>query len=182
VVTLVAAVEILRRLGLDAHLALAGLVDERQAPEFVRYWSDCRDSMRTLARNLGIADRVHELPPTADMRPFYSACDATLLLSFAEGSPCMVWESLAAGVPVVSTHVGDVRNVATPETGSFVLPDLGDLATVAAGALNSIATRAPAIRERCRQAAVRRVRDLADVDRWQREDLPRMIEALTGGT
>lgn len=41
----------------------------------------------------------------------YNACDAGLLTSFSEGSPQFVKEAVACGCPIVSTDVGDVREV-----------------------------------------------------------------------
>lgn len=47
--------------------------------------------------------------------------DCVLMLSDFEGSPNIVRESLACGVPVVSVEVGDVVRWLTPETGSLIV-------------------------------------------------------------
>lgn len=40
-----------------------------------------------------------------------NACDCALMTSFSEGSPQFVKEALACNIPIVSTDVGDVRDV-----------------------------------------------------------------------
>jgi teichuronic acid biosynthesis glycosyltransferase TuaC len=42
---------------------------------------------------------------------YYSAADVMLLCSESEGSPTSVKEALACNLPVVSTDVGDVREI-----------------------------------------------------------------------
>jgi teichuronic acid biosynthesis glycosyltransferase TuaC len=46
-----------------------------------------------------------------DMPWYYSAADAMVLCSQSEGSPTSVKEALACNLPVVSTDVGDVREI-----------------------------------------------------------------------
>jgi glycosyltransferase involved in cell wall biosynthesis len=56
-----------------------------------------------------------------DEMPFYfKAADALLLTSKWEGSPIVVKEALAAGLPVVSVDVGDVRKWLDGNEGCFV--------------------------------------------------------------
>lgn len=46
-----------------------------------------------------------------DMPWYYNAADVMLLCSESEGSPTSVKEALACNLPVVSTDVGDVREI-----------------------------------------------------------------------
>jgi glycosyltransferase involved in cell wall biosynthesis len=53
---------------------------------------------------------VHMMP-NAEMPWYYSACDAMVLCSDSEGAPTAVKEALACNIPVVTTDVGDVREI-----------------------------------------------------------------------
>jgi glycosyltransferase involved in cell wall biosynthesis len=48
---------------------------------------------------------------------YLNAADVLVLTSIEEGSPTVVKEALACGIPVVSTDVGDVRMVLSAQTG-----------------------------------------------------------------
>ena len=49
---------------------------------------------------------------SADEVPFYlQASDCLLVTSDSEGSPCIVKEALACGLPIVSVDVGDVAQM-----------------------------------------------------------------------
>lgn len=60
-----------------------------------------------------------------------TASDCVLMLSDFEGSPNIVRESIACGVPVVSVEVGDVARWLAPENGSLIVDR--SAAAVAAG-------------------------------------------------
>ena len=66
-----------------------------------------------------------------DVSPFYAACDVIALSSANEGTPVTIIEALAAGVPVVSTDVGGVRDVVEDGRSGFLVPP-GDTAALAA--------------------------------------------------
>lgn len=51
-----------------------------------------------------------------------NASDALLLTSFREGSPQVVKEAMACGIPIVSTEVGDVRRVIGDTAGCAIVP------------------------------------------------------------
>ncbi len=50
----------------------------------------------------------------------YNACDCALMTSFTEGSPQFIKEAVACGCPVVSTDVGDVREVVAGVPNAFL--------------------------------------------------------------
>jgi glycosyltransferase involved in cell wall biosynthesis len=79
--------------------------------------------LKQLAARLAVADRVTFAGPVPQERlaSYYSAADATILMSSREGWPNVLLESMACGTPVAATDVGGVPEiVATPEAGVLV--------------------------------------------------------------
>jgi glycosyltransferase involved in cell wall biosynthesis len=109
------------------------------------------------ARSLGIADRVRFLGWRRDLAVLYAATDVFLLTSRNEGTPVALIESLAAGVPGVSTEVGGVRDVIDSDEVGLLAP-FGDAAALAAhaAALLADAPRRRRMGERGRASVVAR--------------------------
>jgi teichuronic acid biosynthesis glycosyltransferase TuaC len=60
---------------------------------------------------------------------FMSACDALVFTSYQEGSPNIVKQAMACNLPIVSTDVGDVREIIGKTPGcSICEPEVEDLA------------------------------------------------------
>lgn len=80
-------------------------------------------SVRESVRLSPARDRIDLLPPTHDVERFYHAADVLVLSSDREGLPNVILESLACGLPIVSTDVGDVgQYVREAETGWLLSP------------------------------------------------------------
>lgn len=75
---------------------------------------ELREDLEDNARQLGLAGSVRFLGWRRDLATVYGATDVFLLTSRNEGTPVALIESLAAGVPGVSTDVGGVRDVLFP--------------------------------------------------------------------
>lgn len=83
-------------------------------------------------KNYPLAKQAVELHnPNAELLEFYgytreqvpllyNAVDCGLLTSFTEGSPQFVKEAIACGCPIVSTDVGDVREIIKDVKNSFI--------------------------------------------------------------
>ena len=54
------------------------------------------------------------------MSIYFNASDLVLLTSFWEGSPNVIKEAMACNVPIVSTDVGDVKEVIGKTEGCYI--------------------------------------------------------------
>lgn len=82
-----------------------------------------RAELETMTSSLGLGDCVRFLGWRKDLATVYGAADACVLTSRNEGTPVAVIEALAAGLPVVSTDVGGVRDVVNDPVLGAVAPD-----------------------------------------------------------
>jgi glycosyltransferase involved in cell wall biosynthesis len=110
------------------------------------------EALQSLSRQLSIYDRLIFCSWILDRAKIYCDLDVTCLSSYNEGSPVCLIESLAAGVPVISTRVGGVADVVTDGAdGELVESDNEE--AYAAAMLRAANRRARISRER--RAAVR---------------------------
>lgn len=127
----------------DVHLAICGA-------------GPLEPELRSLATELGIEDRIHFLGWIEDVPALLAGVDGVLLTSRNEGTPLALVEAHAAGLPVIATDVGGVRDVVEHRrTGILVTP--GDPAAVA-DALRELGA-SPALRHEYGNAARLRVRE-----------------------
>lgn len=98
----------LRELGVDAALLLVGDGIDRERVE-------------ERARDLGVARSCFFLGYQEDVGRWYAACDAFAMTSANEGTPVVMIEALAAGLPVVSTRVGGVADVVADGIDGFLV-------------------------------------------------------------
>ncbi len=140
--TLFAALRLARDAGHDVRLICAGRNAVNGSPAF--------DEL--LGRH-GVAEAVRGVGQMPDVEVVYEMADAFVLSSVAENTPIVVVEAMAAGLPVVSTDVGNVAE-AVGDLGVVVPP--GDPAALASAMVRALAD--PALRERARREGPVRVR------------------------
>ena len=73
-------------------------------------------------RERGLTEVVSLLGPRSDVPDLLAAADALVLSSAHEGMPNSVMEALAAGLPVVATDVGGIRELVHDRRSGFIVP------------------------------------------------------------
>ena len=126
---LVAAVAQLRDLTPNARIRLIIAGDGPEKPRIEE-----RARSLHLLGNLTLPGHVH------DVRPYYRAADVLAISSTSEGSPNVLLEALAAGVPTVATAVGGVPEMVEDKKSALLVPP-GDPGAMAQ-ALQSVLTDA----------------------------------------
>lgn len=109
---------------------------------------------RALAR--GVADQIRWHGVVPDAERLFAAFDVCVLSSRTEGTPVVLFEAMAAGVPVVATAVGGVPDVLSPEEAVLVRSE--DAAALAAG-IRDVYTHPAAGARRAQSARVCLERD-----------------------
>jgi glycosyltransferase involved in cell wall biosynthesis len=118
-----------RQKGLD--VLIRALAEVESATLLVVGDGSERRRLETLARDLGVSDRIEWLGWSDDPRRYLASLDVFVLPSRNEGFPLVVLEALLSGVAVVATDVGSVAEaVRDGETGLLIPPeDPGAIAT-----------------------------------------------------
>lgn len=115
---------------------LAGLRGVKNLPRLVRAFARANAGGRLVivgegpeqaailatAQQEGVADRVLLPGFVADPSRYVGHFDIFALSSDSEQFPISLVEAMAAGLPVVSTDVGDVRSMVAQENRRFILP------------------------------------------------------------
>ena len=105
------AVEALAQLGRpDVSLSLIG-----DGPE--------KRTAQALARTLGCSDQLSWHGGVPNAGRYLEAFEALIISSRTEGTPMVLFEAMAAGVPVVATSVGGIPDVVSTDTALLVPPE-----------------------------------------------------------
>jgi glycosyltransferase involved in cell wall biosynthesis len=85
-----------------------------------------RPGIENLIRELNVGDAVRFLGLRKDVDRLLHGADLFLLTSVSEGIPLTVIEAMAAGLPVVATDVGGLREVVADGLTGLLAPAKGD--------------------------------------------------------
>jgi len=102
--------------------ALASVPDSFVSVSFIGDGPE-RPAVERLASSLGVRERVVFHGVVASAASLLRAFDVVVLSSRTEGTPMILLEAMAAGVPVVAASVGGVPDVAQAEHALLVPPD-----------------------------------------------------------
>jgi len=114
--------------------------------------------LRARAGELGVADRVTWHGTVRAAASVVPAFDVFVLSSRTEGTPMVLFEAMAAGVPIVAANVGGVSDVVSPAEAILVAPN--DPAALAA-AVRGTLTAPTLTQERVRAGLRRLARDFS---------------------
>jgi UDP-glucose:(heptosyl)LPS alpha-1,3-glucosyltransferase len=113
------------------------------------------DPYRELAREAGVADRAHFLPPTDQVERCYAAADLYLFPTYYDAFGLVVTEAMASGLPVVASRAAGAAELIDHGADGLLVDDPWD-----AGALAEAVGRlaaSPDLRDRLGEAARRKV-------------------------
>jgi len=135
-------------------------------------------AMEARVRAGPLRDRVRFCGVVENARRLFTAFDAFVLSSRTEGTPMVLLEAMATGVPIVATRVGGVPDVVSPEE-ALLVPS-GDAGAIAE-AVRAIRSDDRSARRRA-GAARRRLESAFSVQAWlgEYEDLYRRLVASAG--
>ncbi len=132
-----------------------------------------RDQLEDAATDLGIADRVRFHGRLERASRLFPAFDAFVLSSRSEGAPMVLFEAMAARVPIVATDVGGVREILSGAEAVLVPPEEPELL---ASSLRRVLLDQEDL-ERKVSAAARRLAEDFGTDGWlaQHEEIYRKV-------
>jgi glycosyltransferase involved in cell wall biosynthesis len=113
---------LVQRKGIDVLLRAFSVVHHHQAHLIIVGDGPLGDELRALARELEIADSISWLGFQADPVRWLQAMDVFALPSRLEGSPNVILEAMAMGLPIVATNIGGVVDLVEEGRNGFLLP------------------------------------------------------------
>lgn len=166
---LIVALQQLRQMNPEMHVRLLIL---GEGPQEKR--------IRKTVKALGLEQSVTLLGHVRDVQRYYKIADALAISSLSEGSPNVLLEAMAAGVPVAATAVGGIPEIADGESAVLVPPSDPPAMARALGLLLLDRERALQLASAARQLITRdhtpekRARMLVDLysrvyETWHRE-------------
>jgi glycosyltransferase involved in cell wall biosynthesis len=152
--------------GPDVLVAVLDRLRESVPELFVLLTGPARGYIRTRLESLDIPYRHVLLNSRDGLARAYHALDVSLVTSRQEGGPKTVLESLAAGVPLVTTRVGQALDLIV-DGDNGLLADVEDVQTLTAAAarIRDDAELARTLSERGRPTAEANAEELLD-PRW----------------
>lgn len=122
VVGIVARIEIQKRI--DSALNILKKLKSLDKNVFFVFFGDgpLEKEMIHLSNSLGIMDRLQFLGYVENAKNYIRYLDTILFTSDWEGFPLTIWEAMAAGVPIISSDVGGIKEILEKEKCGLIYP------------------------------------------------------------
>lgn len=116
-----------REKAFDDLIVAMNAIRELRPELFVQLWivgeGPERSRIERAVHDFKLQDRVRMVGHVRDVRPYYRMADVLAISSVSEGSPNVLLEAMAAGVPIAATSVGGIPEiVADRKTALLVEP------------------------------------------------------------
>jgi glycosyltransferase involved in cell wall biosynthesis len=103
----------------------ASLIRRNNPPRNIRFVvagdGPDRHMLKDLAKARHVADLVIFAGQVGDLGPYYTMADLAVLPSHTEGSPNVLLEAMAAGLPIIATAVGGVPEIVEHEKQALLV-------------------------------------------------------------
>lgn len=115
------------RKGIDKAIRAFAELDRSNAELVIGGTGRLESSLRELAENLGVSDRVRFLGfvPDEELPSLYSSADLFMLPSEYEGFGIVFMEAMACGTPVIGTDVGGISTAINAGETGYLVPKNG---------------------------------------------------------
>jgi len=122
IVGVVARIEIQKRI--DTALNILKELKRLDKNVFFVFFGDgpLEKEMIQLSNILGIMDRLQFWGYVEGAKNYIKYFDTLLLTSDWEGFPLTIWEAMAAGIPIISTDVGGIKEILEKEKCGLIYP------------------------------------------------------------
>ncbi len=80
-----------------------------------------RKNLEIAAHSLGISERVILAGHVSNVQPYYAIANVLANVSHSEGSPYVLLEAMAAGVPIAATAIGGVPEILKDEESALLV-------------------------------------------------------------
>ena len=112
-----------------AVVAIRALAEMKTQAHLLVVGNNAANGFRQLAKELGIAERVHFLGARNDLPKIYPAADVFVFPSLYETFALVCLEAMASGLPVLASRVGGIEDyLRDEENGLFIKRDGQDIA------------------------------------------------------
>jgi len=109
--------------GFDDLLAAINLLSHNDLSVYLVGDGPLREQVQKEIDRSGLSEKVHMLGYRSDIPAILSACDIFVLPSYREGTPRVITEAMASGLPVIATDIAGIpEQVADRESGFLIEP------------------------------------------------------------